>query len=203
MNIKVLILLAVAAVATADSREFYAYAAPHSSSEESYESSEAQYNFNWAVQHGPSGNDFGHQEARDGDDTQGSYYVQLPDGRLQTVNYRVQGDSGYVAQVNYEGQARYPGSFESFESSESREYTPLRPVRFDSFESREFVPSRPRHFDSLESREFFPFRPRTFDSLESFESPVFVPSRPRSFGSRESFNSFESREFAPLRRVYG
>ncbi|XP_027218594.2 pro-resilin-like [Penaeus vannamei] len=98
MNAKVLLLVCLAAVVTADS----------------FESAESgEYNFNWAVKHDDSGNDFGHQEARNGDNTQGSYYVQLPDGRLQTVRYVVDGDDGYVAEVNYEGEARYPDSNES------------------------------------------------------------------------------------------
>ncbi|XP_047471400.1 pro-resilin-like [Penaeus chinensis] len=66
-----------------------------------------QYNFNYAV-NDAFGNDFGHQEGRDGYNTQGSYYVQLPDGRLQRVTYTVNGDQGYVAQVTYEGVAQYP-----------------------------------------------------------------------------------------------
>ncbi|XP_076059433.1 pro-resilin-like [Oratosquilla oratoria] len=66
----------------------------------------ARYDFDWAVNDAASGNDFGHQESRDGDHTQGSYYVLLPDGRLQRVNYNVQGNSGFVAEVTYEGQAR-------------------------------------------------------------------------------------------------
>ncbi|XP_047479314.1 pro-resilin-like [Penaeus chinensis] len=108
MNAKLLLLLSLAAIIAADSREIYQ--PPQSSqdtsesSEESYESSEAKYSFNWAVSDDSSSNEFGHQEARDGDDTQGSYYVQLPDGRLQTVTYFVDGDSGYVAEVNYEGE---------------------------------------------------------------------------------------------------
>ncbi|XP_037801917.1 cuticle protein 18.6-like [Penaeus monodon] len=89
---------------------------------ESYESGEAKYDFSYAVQHEDSGNDFGHEEARDGDHTQGSYYVRLPDTRLQSVKYFVDGDSGYVAEVSYEGEARFPDSFES------REYRPPRPV---------------------------------------------------------------------------
>ncbi|XP_068209974.1 cuticle protein 21-like [Palaemon carinicauda] len=114
MNSKVLlVVLGMAALA---------YAAPGASSEESfesYESSEAQYSFNYAVKDESSENDFGHQETRNGDDTQGSYYVQLPDGRLQTVKYYVDGDSGYVAEVSYQGEARFPDSA-SYESNESK-----------------------------------------------------------------------------------
>ncbi|XP_047479300.1 pro-resilin-like [Penaeus chinensis] len=127
MNIKILIFLGLAAFTAADSFESYEYRPPHRSSEESYESSEAKYDFQWAVSDDSSSNEFGHQEARDGDHTQGSYYVQLPDGRLQTVKYFVDGDSGYVAEVNYEGVA----SFESG-SAESREYR----YAYDSNESK-------------------------------------------------------------------
>ncbi|XP_037802381.1 pro-resilin-like [Penaeus monodon] len=134
MNTKVFILLGLAAIAAADSFESYEYRPPQRrSSEESYESGEARYNFQWAVDHDDSGNNYGHQEARDGEDTQGSYYVHLPDGRLQTVKYFVDGDSGYVAEVNYDGEARFPDSYESA-SFESREYRPR--YFYDSNESK-------------------------------------------------------------------
>ncbi|XP_047479276.1 pro-resilin-like [Penaeus chinensis] len=132
MNAKVLILLGLAAIVAADSFESFEYRPPRHSREdsfESYESGEAKYDFNWAVSHDPSSNEFGHQEARDGDHTQGSYYVELPDGRLQTVKYFVDGDSGYVAEVNYEGEV----SLESA-SFESREYRPR--YVYDSNESK-------------------------------------------------------------------
>ncbi|XP_069164010.1 cuticle protein 19-like [Procambarus clarkii] len=67
----------------------------------------AQYNSQFAVKD-DFGNDFGHQESRDGYDTKGTYYVQLPDGRVQKVTYGVSGDSGYVPVVSYEGEAKYP-----------------------------------------------------------------------------------------------
>ncbi|CAL4193986.1 unnamed protein product, partial [Meganyctiphanes norvegica] len=70
----------------------------------------ATYDFNYAVKDDYSGNDFGHNEAREGDYTSGSYYVQLPDGRLQKVTYTVNGDSGYVAEVTYEGEPQYPAA---------------------------------------------------------------------------------------------
>ncbi|KAK8383504.1 hypothetical protein O3P69_015896 [Scylla paramamosain] len=119
MNAKIAILLALVAVVAADSDEFRGYGAPRRSSEESYESSEAQYNFQWSVDHDPSSNEYGHQEARDGDNTKGSYYVELPDGRVQNVAYQVNGGSGYLADVTYTGSAE---SFESDESNESFRY---------------------------------------------------------------------------------
>ncbi|XP_042886242.1 pro-resilin-like [Penaeus japonicus] len=112
MSYKILAVLATVAVAHArpDSPPIYGYGAPGPAF------GPAKYDFNYAVNDPPSGNDFGHQESRDGDFTQGSYYVRLPDGRLQTVNYNVDGDSGFVAEVSYEGQAQYP--------SQPRAYTP-------------------------------------------------------------------------------
>ena len=51
---------------------------------------------------------FNAQEARDGYATQGSYSVVLPDGRTQKVTYRVDDAySGTIADVTYEGEARY------------------------------------------------------------------------------------------------
>ncbi|XP_064122590.1 pro-resilin-like [Macrobrachium nipponense] len=115
-------LLGLVALVAADSFEsFERYSRPRfsSGSAESFESGEARYNFNWAVNHAPSRNDFGHQEQRNEDETQGSYYVQLPDGRLQKVAYRVDGDDGYIAEVTYSGEAQFPDSFESYESREA------------------------------------------------------------------------------------
>ncbi|XP_047472515.1 pro-resilin-like [Penaeus chinensis] len=86
----------------------------------------AQYDFNYAVKDDYSGNDFGHQENRNGYDTQGTYYVQLPDGRLQTVTYTVNGDSGYLAEVSYQGEAQYPAQqpSRSYQPAPSPSYQP-------------------------------------------------------------------------------
>lgn len=43
----------------------------------------------------------------DGQVTTGTYYVQMADGRMQIVHYRADSD-GYHANVQYEGEAKYP-----------------------------------------------------------------------------------------------
>ena len=45
-------------------------------------------------------------ESRYGDDTKGNYWVVLPDGRRQNVDYHVDGYSGYVADVSYDGYTK-------------------------------------------------------------------------------------------------
>lgn len=71
----------------------------------------ASYSFEYAVKDEESGNDFGHQESREGDVAQGKYYVLLPDGRKQIVEYTADTD-GYHPKVTYEetgnGNGGYP-----------------------------------------------------------------------------------------------
>ncbi|XP_047471359.1 uncharacterized protein LOC125026802 [Penaeus chinensis] len=74
------VLMAIA-VARPDSPPRYSYSAPTPSY------APAKYDFNYAVNDPPSGNDFGDEES---------------------VTYNVNGDSGYVADVTYEGEAQYP-----------------------------------------------------------------------------------------------
>ena len=76
---------------------------------ESYE--DAKYSFEWSVEDSSEEVNMGHQESRDGDKTEGSYYVLLPDSRLMKVTYYVDGDSGFVANIEYEGSAE-GGDFE-------------------------------------------------------------------------------------------
>eukprot|EP00093_Oithona_nana_P007057 07057.XXX_294525_294986_1 [CDS] Oithona nana genome sequencing. len=72
-----------------------------------YEAGPAKYDYAYAVKDDYSGNNYGQNESRDGYATSGSYYVALPDGRVQKVVYTVNGDSGYVADVSYTGEAKY------------------------------------------------------------------------------------------------
>ncbi|XP_042884758.1 pro-resilin-like [Penaeus japonicus] len=105
----------VLAVALAIPQEGYNYPAPGGQGSQfptgtgqaQYPSVPAQYAFQWDVNHQPSGNFYGHKEQREDANTQGSYYVQLPDGRRLLVEYYVDA-TGYHPTVTFEGEAQYP-----------------------------------------------------------------------------------------------
>ncbi|XP_069163842.1 cuticle protein 21-like [Procambarus clarkii] len=101
MSLKVVLMAALVVVALARPQAPPSYSPPPTYGVPSTEAP-ARYSFSWKVKDDASGNDFGQDETRDGPNTQGSYYVLLPDGRLEKVTYTVNGDSGYVAQVTYE-----------------------------------------------------------------------------------------------------
>jgi len=69
----------------------------------------AKYEFKYDVKDDASGNDFGHQESRDGDYVQGEYRVLLPDGRMQIVKYEAD-QNGYRPTIEYEGEANNNGA---------------------------------------------------------------------------------------------
>merc|ERR1712215_308004 len=106
VNMKVFVVLSALiafACARPDGRPVsYGSAAP------AYPDTPAKYSFNWAVKDDYSNNNFGQDESRYGYETSGSYYVALPDGRLQKISYSVSGDGGYIADITYEGEAQYP-----------------------------------------------------------------------------------------------
>jgi major membrane immunogen (membrane-anchored lipoprotein) len=65
------------------------------------------FDFTYEVKDDPTYQDFSHSEASDGKVVTGSYRVSLPDGRIQIVSYKAD-ENGYVADVKYEGEAKYP-----------------------------------------------------------------------------------------------
>ncbi|XP_057381063.1 cuticle protein-like [Daphnia carinata] len=72
-----------------------------------YDYAPQPYSYSYAVKDEASYNDYSHSESRDGNVVTGSYSVALPDGRTQVVTYKA--DSyGYVADVKYIGEAKYP-----------------------------------------------------------------------------------------------
>ena len=83
-------------------------AAPYVDPYGPYPDEEAFYTYQYSVLDDYSSSNFGVEEARSGPQAQGKYYVALPDGRLQTVTWTVDGHLGYVADVEYSGEAAYP-----------------------------------------------------------------------------------------------
>nr|XP_022905382.1 pro-resilin-like [Onthophagus taurus] len=69
------------------------------------------YEFGYQVKDDYSGNDYGRQEKSDGNQVQGEYRVQLPDGRTQIVTYYADWQTGFHADVRYEGEAQYPDQY--------------------------------------------------------------------------------------------
>ncbi|XP_042234939.1 cuticle protein-like [Homarus americanus] len=83
------------------------YGAPH----QQYREEPKPYNFNYGVKDDYAGTDFSQNEESDGNTVQGSYTVQLPDGRKQTVTYVADDYGGYRAEVEYYGEAQYPHEY--------------------------------------------------------------------------------------------
>ncbi|XP_042234947.1 adhesive plaque matrix protein-like [Homarus americanus] len=77
------------------------------------------YAFEYGVNDGYSGANYGHNENSDGQEVVGSYQVDLPDGRTQIVSYKADHYNGFQAQVEYKGEAQYP---------ETQEYQPGYPA---------------------------------------------------------------------------
>merc|ERR1712001_396393 len=67
------------------------------------------YTYNYGVADDYSKAAFSQSESNDGTGVaEGSYSVNLPDGRVQTVTYHANDVDGYVAEVSYAGEAQYP-----------------------------------------------------------------------------------------------
>ena len=76
--------------------------APH------YDETPKPYAFEYGVADDYSGANFKAAETADGKAVHGSYQVNLPDGRVQTVTYTADHYNGFVADVTYEGVPHYP-----------------------------------------------------------------------------------------------
>ncbi|KAJ8880119.1 hypothetical protein PR048_020742 [Dryococelus australis] len=64
------------------------------------------YDYSWKVEDAPSNSYYNQREAGDANGrVDGSYQVWLPDGRLMTISYYVDGESGYVPKITYEQNA--------------------------------------------------------------------------------------------------
>ena len=67
------------------------------------------YTYTYAVADDYSKANFQQSESNDGTGVvSGSYSVNLPDGRIQTVTYNANDATGNIAEVTYSGEAQYP-----------------------------------------------------------------------------------------------
>ena len=73
-----------------------------------YDETPKPYAFEYGVADDYSGSNFKAAETADGKAVHGSYQVNLPDGRVQTVTYTADHYNGFVADVTYEGVPHYP-----------------------------------------------------------------------------------------------
>ncbi|XP_045602762.2 cuticle protein 8 [Procambarus clarkii] len=105
MSYKVALVLVVVGVALALPEDLYG--APQH--KQVY--AEIPYNFAYGVKDEYKGTDFSQNEESDGKVVKGSYTVQLPDGRKQTVTYVADDYGGYRAEVSYYGEAQYPKEY--------------------------------------------------------------------------------------------
>ena len=113
----------------------------------------AYYNFDYGVKDDYTYVDMGHNEHRDGDHTKGEYFVVLPDGRRQVVSYYVDGYSGYVADVKYDGHAKYD---QSYKPAYKADYEPVyKPAYQPSYQSS--------------------YKPSYKPSYQSNHKPVYTP----------------------------
>ncbi|CAL4091471.1 unnamed protein product [Meganyctiphanes norvegica] len=69
-----------------------------------------KFSFGYAVEHASSRVNYNHEAKSDGKVVKGVYYVDLPDGRIQRVEYRAD-KNGYEANVDFHGVAEHPVNY--------------------------------------------------------------------------------------------
>ncbi|KAK5639803.1 hypothetical protein RI129_010614 [Pyrocoelia pectoralis] len=88
------------------------YGTPNYNADFNHEHGEPKsYEFGYQVKDDYTGNNYNRQETSDGNQVNGEYRVQLPDGRTQIVTYYADWQSGFHADVRYEGTATYPEDY--------------------------------------------------------------------------------------------
>ncbi|XP_071535282.1 pro-resilin-like [Panulirus ornatus] len=108
MNNKVFLVLLLVGVALADHSP---HGPPPAHHQPTYNDQPMPHSFEYSVSDDYAGTKFGHGEESDGNTVRGSYNVDLPDGRKQTVNYEADDYKGYVANVQYQGEAQHPHQY--------------------------------------------------------------------------------------------
>ena len=191
--------LAILALAKADESPAYGYAPAYNTP--------VNYQFNWEVKDDYAGLNYGQDEARAGQATNGQYSVLLPDGRTQTVTYAVQdGYSGYSADVKYSGEAHYEHESYKPEPYKSAPYKPepykpvtykpvtYKPVTYKpvTYKPVTYKPAtyKPEPYKP-EPYKPEPYKPVTYKPVTYKPEPVYTPKLEPKV-----------KEFAPLFRTH-
>ncbi|XP_043195613.1 adhesive plaque matrix protein-like [Amphibalanus amphitrite] len=173
---KSILLVAALAVVSA-SPQYDAY-----SESDSYEPFDPpKYEFEYSVKDAASVNDYGQREERDGPSTAGSYEVRLPDTRLQRVVYTVDGDSGFIADVEFDGEAQHPAEYDSSAggsgyAAPAQSYTPSYPE-----------PARPAYEPAEPAATYRPAPSPPKVSYRPAPSPPRTSYRPAPSPPKESY----------------
>merc|ERR1712098_1036602 len=102
-------ILSLALVAAATAAPQYAAPVVHAVHAAPDLAEPSPYTYTYAVADDYSKANFQQSESNDGTGAvTGSYSVNLPDGRIQTVTYNANDITGNVAEVTYSGEAQYP-----------------------------------------------------------------------------------------------
>merc|ERR1711881_553848 len=105
-NMQAILSLALVAAATAAPQYAAKPVVAHSAPDLAEPS---PYTYTYAVADDYSNANFQQSESNDGTGAvSGSYSVNLPDGRIQTVTYNANDATGNIAEVTYTGEAQYP-----------------------------------------------------------------------------------------------
>merc|ERR1712165_422774 len=106
------------------------YHAPAPHHAPAYDESPKPYVFKYGVADDYSGANFKAAEASDSKAVTGSYSVNLPDGRIQTVTYTADpyGYGGFVADVAYSGEPHYPEYKPAYKAAPAYKPAPYHPA---------------------------------------------------------------------------
>jgi hypothetical protein len=150
------------------------------------------YNFAYNVynQDGYDHQNFQQQEERDGYQTHGEYSVQLPDGRIQRVVYRVDGDSGFIADVTYEGVANY----DSYKPAPKPAYAPAPAPAYKPAPTPAYKPAPAPAYKPAPAPVYHPapapvYHPAPAPAYAPAPAPAYVPTPRKDYGPVR-FNPF-------------
>lgn len=151
------------------------------------------FDFAYEVKDDPTYQDYSHKETSDGKVVSGSYRVALPDGRTQIVSYKAD-ENGYVADVQYEGEAKYdeikPTAAPAYPKQEEPAYPskPAQPAYPETKPEPKPQPSYPAAAEPTYPKPSYPAPAGPAASKPSYPAPAAPkPSYPAPAAPKPSY----------------